>query len=131
MLESPIGLAPGARDFNLVQRRTRNIDRPCSFRPRDRPYSREGVRGLVFFEKRRGAAGLTGPLVHSAVNNSIQTTLGLSPQVKSGQVGTKDRISSTRAESVIGLHNSKLLAKSPEVMLQRCCSGKGGGEEIK
>ena len=67
MLESPIRLAPGARDFNSVQRRTRNFDRPCSFRPRDRPYSREGVRGLVFFEKRRGAAGLTGPLVHSAV----------------------------------------------------------------
>ena len=85
----------------------------------------------MFFEKRRGVVGLTGPLVHSAVINSIQTTLGLSPQVKSGQVGTKDRISSTRAESVIGLHNSKLLAKSPEVMLQRCCSGKGNGEEIK
>ena len=101
MLESPIRLAPGARDFNSVQRRTRNIDRPCSFRPRDRPYSCEGVRGLVFFEKRRGVVGLTGPLVHSAVINSIQTTLGLSPQVKSGQVGTKDRISSTRAEAVI------------------------------
>ena len=64
------------------------------------------------------------------LRNSIQTTLGLSPQVKSGQVGTKDRISSTRAESVIGL-TDKLLAKSPEVMLQRCCSGKGGGEVIK
>ena len=103
---------------------------PAVFDPETGPIAARVCGGLVFFEKRRGAAGLTGPLVHSAVINSIQTTLGLSPQVKSGQVGTKDRISSTRAESVIGL-TDKLLAKSPEVMLQRCCSGKGDGEVIK